>query len=607
MTPRPAGHRRPAQPGITQPSTARTGTIGADAAGTGAAQPGTTQPGTAQDRRARTGAGGAAVNDSAMGGSADEGRRSGRAGAAALDMHPGDAHLQVPLDPDPDPALGRVTGPPDWLRARLFAVLDTLADPPRPDAAIAAIAARHQRAPGEVLLTSGTADAFSLIAQALPPRRAVWVGPADAAAGRLLRQAGHDVRRLVLTAPALDLGHVPRDADLVVVASPASPASAPHPARALERLAAPGRILVIDETHADSVPGDHASLAARRDLPGLVVIRGLARAWGLDGLPAGYLLADAALIGELREAQPPGPVGSLAVTALEACSQPDAVAWARAQATTVRPGPANGTGAGLRTTAGTVTLIGAGPGGSDLITMRGWRALHDADVVVADRLADPGLTRELRPGVLLVNAGKAPGAQQLSQEQINQVLTEHALAGQRVARLKGGDPFVFGRGGEEAAACAAAGITCTVIPGLSSALAGPALAGIPLTHREIGQSFSVVSGHLPPGHPASRVDWAALAAASDTLVLLMAVRNLHAIARHLAACGRPGTTPAAAVQDAGTAGQRVYRSTLAGLADPATAPAVRNPAVIIIGPTAGDLIPPGSPGSPGSSGSAAAT
>src|SRR6185437_13589855 len=141
-------------------------------------------------------------------------------------------------------------------------------------------------------------------------------------------------------------------------------------------------------------------------------------------------------------------------------------------------------------------------------------------------------------------------------------------AGRRVVRLKGGDPFVFGRGGEEAAACAAAGIACTVIPGLSSALAGPALAGIPLTHREIGQSFTVVSGHLPPDHPDSRVDWKALAAGSDTLVLLMAVRNLRAIAAHLTGCGTPPETPAACVQDAGTTGQRVFRSTLGGLADP---------------------------------------
>jgi uroporphyrin-III C-methyltransferase/precorrin-2 dehydrogenase/sirohydrochlorin ferrochelatase len=239
---------------------------------------------------------------------------------------------------------------------------------------------------------------------------------------------------------------------------------------------------------------------------------------------------------------------------------------------------------GVALAGGAVTLIGAGPGGADLITVRGWRALHAAEVVVADRLADPGLTGELRPGVVLIDAGKAPGRQQLSQDEINEVLVAHAAAGRQVARLKGGDPFVFGRGGEEAAACGAAGIPCTVIPGLSSATGGPALGGIPLTHREVSQSFAVVSGHLPPDHPASRVNWAALAAGTDTLVLLMAVRNLAAIAACLIALGRPESTPAACVQSAGTAGQRVLRATLAGLAAGVTG--VRNPAVIVIGPTA---------------------
>jgi len=243
--------------------------------------------------------------------------------------------------------------------------------------------------------------------------------------------------------------------------------------------------------------------------------------------------------------------------------------------------------------AGTVTLIGAGPGGPDLITVRGWRALQVADVVVADRLADPALISELRPGVLLIDAGKAPGRQRLSQDQINEVLVEHARAGRRVARLKGGDPFVFGRGGEEAVACAAAGISCTVIPGLSSATAAPALAGIPVTHRDLGQSFCVVSGHLPPEHPDSRVNWPALAVGPDTLVLLMAVRNLSAIAARLIACGRVETTPAACVERAGTDRQRVHRGTLAELAHPDKAPPVSNPAVIIIGPTAGDLRRPG--------------
>jgi uroporphyrin-III C-methyltransferase len=506
-----------------------------------------------------------------------------------------------------------VAGPPDWLRARLLAALDHLGRPAGPDAAIGAIAARYQCPPGEVLLVTGAADALTRLARTLPPGRAACAGPAATEAATILRAAGHDVRPVPLAGDGtLDPGQVPGDADLVVVAGRASPGGTPE----LAPLARPGRILVIDETQAGEPQAgetacaghppahdgqdDDASAAARHDLPGLVRICALARVWGLDGLGAGYLLADASLVRRLHEAQPAPPLSALALVALEACSQPEAVAWAAGPATpsprTARPAAtapeAGPPGRGRTLPAGTVTLIGAGPGGSDLITMRGWLALHEADVVVADRLADPGLTRQLRPGVLLINAGKAPGAQQLSQDQINRVLTGHARAGRRVARLKGGDPFVFGRGGEEAAACAAAGIACTVIPGLSSALAGPALAGIAVTHREIGQSFTVVSGHLPPDHPDSRVDWKALAAGSDTLVLLMAVRNLRAIAGHLVACGTPPGTPAACVQDAGTGQQQVFRGTLGGLADPAAAPPVRNPAVIIIGPTAGD---PGAP------------
>jgi uroporphyrin-III C-methyltransferase len=602
-------------------------------------------------------------------------------------------HGDEDLDPDDGDQLDlavnvRLPRPPAWLQARLHAALDGLAAYPRQHAAVAAVAARHQRAADEVLLTNGAAEAFTLIARTLRPRHAVCVHPSFTAPEAALRQAGHEVERVLLAPPfTLAPGQVPGDADLVVLGNPTNPTGTLHPAAALERLARPGRILVVDEAFADAVPGEPASLSARRDLPGVLVVRSLTKAWGLAGLRVGYLLGDPATISALRAEQPPWSVNSLALTALEACSQPDAVAWAQRHAeqlagwrtalasalddvpgvtvaaggqapfllvrvgdgTVVRqqlrslgiavrrgdtfpglgrpwlriavaapehhqriveafahctaggprpaaPGPAAAAGAAGRTAeppgrtaTGTVTLVGAGPGGWDLITVRGWRALHDADVVIADRLADPALTTELRPGVLLIDAGKAPGAQQLSQDEINRVLVEHASAGRAVVRLKGGDPFVLGRGGEEIAACTAAGVTCSVVPGLSSATAGPALAGIPLTHRELALSFSVVSGHLRPDHPASRVNWAALAAGTDTLVLLMAVRNLPAIATHLVALGRPGTTPAACIENAGTGSQRVLRCTLAELASPATAPAVRNPAVIVIGPTAGNL------------------
>ena len=237
------------------------------------------------------------------------------------------------------------------------------------------------------------------------------------------------------------------------------------------------------------------------------------------------------------------------------------------------------------TAPGRVTLVGAGPGSTDLITLRGWQALHSADVVISDRLADPAFTAQLRPGVLLINAGKAPGEHQLSQKEIDAALVTHARAGHHVVRLKGGDPFILGRGGEEALACAEAGIRCDVVPGLSSATAAPALAGIPLTHRGLSQSFAVVSGHLPPGHPDSVVDWAALARSADTLVLLMAVANRASIAQRLLDLGRPPGTAVACVERAATTQQQVTRCTLRELARPGSSPTVANPAVIVIGPT----------------------
>ncbi len=602
----------------------------------------------------------------------------GLADGVDLDHH-GDQELDPQAGDQLDLAVNvRLRRPPDWLRARLHAALDDLAAYPRPDAAIAAVAARHRRPPGEVLLTSGAAEAFTLIARALAPRRAICVHPSFTAPEAALRQAGHEVGRALL-APPFDLttADIPAEANLVVLGNPTNPTARLHPAGLLAALARPGRTLVVDEAFADAVPGEPASLSTRRDLPGLLVVRSLTKAWGLAGLRVGYLLGDPALIARLRAAQPPWPVSSLALTALEACSAPAAVAWADQQAqlftgwraglarqlsqvpgvtvapggqapfllvqvadaevvrgrlrdlgiavrrgdtfpglgdqwlrvAVVRPGlhqriadafaraagpapppvPAAGpvSGGGAVTPAGSVTLVGAGPGSADLITLRGWQALHAADVVVADRLADTLLTSELRPGVLLISAGKAPGAHQLSQEEITQALVRHAAEGRHVVRLKGGDPFVLGRGGEEAAACAEAGIGCQVIPGLSSATAAPALAGIPLTQRDVGQSFAVVPGHLPPDHPADRTDWAALAAGADTLVLLMAVRNLGAIAAHLIGLGRPPGTPAACIESAATAGQRVRRATLAQLASTGLNPPLANPAVIIIGPTAG--------------------
>jgi uroporphyrin-III C-methyltransferase / precorrin-2 dehydrogenase / sirohydrochlorin ferrochelatase len=232
---------------------------------------------------------------------------------------------------------------------------------------------------------------------------------------------------------------------------------------------------------------------------------------------------------------------------------------------------------------GRVALVGGGPGDPGLLTVRGRRLLAEADVVVADRLAPRDVLTGLGPGVEVIDAGKAPHAQHLSQEQINALLVERARAGQRVVRLKGGDPFVFGRGGEEALACARAGIPFEVVPGVTSAVAVPACAGIPVTHRGITQDFAVVSAHLDPSHPGATVDWEALAAGPGTLVLLMAVARLPEVTRELVKRGRDASTPVAVICDGTTERQQVLVSTLGQVAQDAAGRGVRPPAVVVIG------------------------
>ncbi len=230
-----------------------------------------------------------------------------------------------------------------------------------------------------------------------------------------------------------------------------------------------------------------------------------------------------------------------------------------------------------------VAVIGGGPGDPDLITVRGRRLLAHADVVVADRLAPQQLLADLGPHVEIVDAAKLPRGRAMAQEAINEVLLERALAGKFVVRLKGGDPFVFGRGSEEVAACVSAGVPVTVVPGVSSALAVPALAGIPLTHRGVAHEAVVVSGHLAPGDPGSLVDWSALARLQGTLVVLMGVERLPQIAAALLAGGRDGGTPAAVVQDGSLPGQVVVLAPLREIAAAAQEAAVRAPAVIVVG------------------------
>ena len=232
---------------------------------------------------------------------------------------------------------------------------------------------------------------------------------------------------------------------------------------------------------------------------------------------------------------------------------------------------------------GSVALVGGGPGDPGLITVRGRRLLALADVVVADRLGPRDLLADLGPDVEIIDVGKAPGAHVVTQEQINALLVERALAGKRVVRLKGGDPFVFGRGGEEAMACARAGVPVQVVPGLTSATAVPAFAGIPVTHRGITQDFAVVSAHVDPSGPGATVDWAALANGPGTLVLLMAVAHLEAIADELIKRGRDAATPVAIICNGTLPAQSVLTSTLKHVAADAARENVAPPAVVVIG------------------------
>jgi uroporphyrin-III C-methyltransferase/precorrin-2 dehydrogenase/sirohydrochlorin ferrochelatase len=233
---------------------------------------------------------------------------------------------------------------------------------------------------------------------------------------------------------------------------------------------------------------------------------------------------------------------------------------------------------------GEVALVGGGPGDPELITVRGRRLVAQADVVVVDRLAPRDLLATLPEDVEVIDCGKSAHRHNLTQAEINAVLVERARAGKRVVRLKGGDPFVFGRGGEEWLACVAAGVPVTVVPGISSALAGPALAGIPLTHRGVAADFTVVSGHLDPGRPADAgIDWPGLAAHAGTLVLLMAMDRLALITKELVEHGLDGATPAAVVHRATLPGQRVLRGRLDGIAAAAAAEGLGAPAVVVVG------------------------
>ena len=233
---------------------------------------------------------------------------------------------------------------------------------------------------------------------------------------------------------------------------------------------------------------------------------------------------------------------------------------------------------------GTVALVGAGPGDPGLLTLRAAQLLAEADVVLTDRLVSKEVLEHVRPEAQVVDVGKTSWTGVAPrQEEINAQLVAHAREGRRVVRLKGGDPFVFGRGSEEAEALVAAGIPFEVVPGISSAIAAPAYAGIPVTARGHTQDVCVVTGHLDPEDPASRVRWQALATGPGTLVILMGQDRLPLLTAGLIRHGRAADTPAACVEQGTTPQQRVVVSTLEHLARDVAAAGLRAPVTTVVG------------------------
>ncbi len=240
---------------------------------------------------------------------------------------------------------------------------------------------------------------------------------------------------------------------------------------------------------------------------------------------------------------------------------------------------------------GRVILVGGGPGNLGLLTLAGLEAIRDADVLVCDRLAPLSVLDQARPGTEIIHVGKIPRGEFTPQDTIDALLVDRARRGATVVRLKGGDGYVFGRGGEEWNACIENGIPVSVIPGVSSALAVPALAGIPLTHRALAQGFVVVTGHLSPSDPRSEVDWKALAALGLTIVILMGVAALDEIVRTLVQAGMSPDTPAACIADGGMASMRTVRAGLADLPEQARHAGLTAPAITVIGAVVDALTP----------------
>jgi len=234
-----------------------------------------------------------------------------------------------------------------------------------------------------------------------------------------------------------------------------------------------------------------------------------------------------------------------------------------------------------------VAIIGGGPGDPGLITVRGRQLLAEADVVLTDRLAPRSILDELPADVEIIDASKIPYGRAMAQEHINATLIDRARAGRFVARLKGGDPFVFGRGAEEVLACLRAGVPVTVVPGITSAVGVPTSAWLPVTHRGVAQEFHVVSVHVPPGDDRSTVDWARLGASSGTLVLMMAVERIGAVAAELLGRGRNPDTPVSVIADGTMPTQRTINSTLEQVEGAVRREGIRPPAIIVVGDVVG--------------------
>lgn len=231
---------------------------------------------------------------------------------------------------------------------------------------------------------------------------------------------------------------------------------------------------------------------------------------------------------------------------------------------------------------GKVYLVGAGPGDVDLITVKGMKCIQEADVILYDRLINQELLDYAKDGANLIYCGKLPDYHSMKQETINHFLVKHALLGKVVTRLKGGDPFVFGRGAEEALELAKNGIEFEVVPGITSGIAAPAYAGIPVTHRELGSTFAIVTGHTQNGNEEA-IRWESLAKGIDTLAIYMGVGNLPYISEQLTKYGRPASTPVALIHWGTTKDQQTVTGTLETIVEIAKREEIKNPSMIVVG------------------------